>query len=198
MKIHSLYLFFFLSSTSSMVIETIKGDYEDTCGIFPPCKQFGAGTWQILEDCNKYIICTLQGDGSYIQQNMKCPGDLVYDEEHGECVEESYVCRDFQDETLCLDSCPRVMLNSTGPALQYKERLLGCFRLQGVKPFSTSVFYQNMNKFYLTPDAFSSDIIKHWIISEMQDPINGGIRNFQDEFAQCPYDGWNEGWEVDS
>ena len=147
---------------------------------------------------NKYIICTLQGDGSYIQQNMKCPGDLVFDEEHGECVEESYVCRDFQDETLCIDSCPRVMLNSTGSALQYKERLLGCFRLQGVKPFSTSVFYQNMNKFYLTPDAFSSDIIKHWIISEMQDPINGGIRNFQDEFVQCPYDGWNEGWEVDS
>ena len=143
--IHYLHFLSFFSSTSSLVIETIQGDHEDTCGIYPPCQQFGAGTWQILEDCNKYIICTLQSDGTYIQQNMKCPSDLVYDEEHGDCIsyENSFTCRAFQS-TPCLNSCPRVMITSTGPALQHKERLLGCFRLRGQKVGNTMVYYQNM------------------------------------------------------
>jgi len=156
-------------------------------------------TWnlQILEDCNKYIICTLQGDGTYLQQNMRCPGDLFYDEEHEDCVEESFICRNFQSIP-CLNSCPRIMLSSTGPALQYKERLLGCFRLKGQKVGNTLVYYQNMNKFYLTPDAFSTPFIKHWLISELKNPTSGGIKNLLYDYLQCPYDGWNEGWEVDS
>ena len=185
------------SPSSSVIVETITGDHEDTCGIYPPCQQFGPGTWQILEDCNKYIICTLQGDGTYLQQNMRCPGDLFYDEEHEDCVEESFICRNFQSIP-CLNSCPRIMLSSTGPALQYKERLLGCFRLKGQKVGNTLVYYQNMNKFYLTPDAFSTPFIKHWLISELRNPTSGGIKNLLYDYLQCPYDGWNEGWEVDS
>ena len=79
--------------------------------------------------------------------------------------------------TPCLNQCPRVMLESTGLALDNKENLLGCFRLQGSKVGNTLVEYQNMNRFYLTPDAFSTVFISHWLISEQQNPINGGIKN---------------------
>ena len=60
------------------------------------------------------------------------------------------------------------------------------------------VYYQNMNNFYLTPDAFSTPFIKHWLISELENPASGGIKNFLYDYLQCPYEGWNEGWEVDS
>ena len=87
-EVHSYFTSeFSLISSSSVVVETIVGDHEDICDIYPPCKQFGAGTWQILEGCHKYIICNLQSDGTYVQQNMECSGDLVYDEEHGDCVD---------------------------------------------------------------------------------------------------------------
>ena len=56
----------------------------------------------------------------------------------------------------CLNQCPRVFLESTGLALDNKENLLGCFRLQGAKVGDTLAIYQNMNRFYLTPDAFST------------------------------------------
>ena len=79
--------------------------------------------------------------------------------------------------TPCLNQCPRVLLESTGLALDNKENLLGCFRLQGSKVGNTLVEYQNMNRFYLTPDAFSTVFISHWLISEQQNPINGGIKN---------------------
>ena len=79
--------------------------------------------------------------------------------------------------TPCLNQCPRVMLESTGLALDNKENLLGCFRLQGSKVGNTLVEYQNMNRFYLTPDAFSTMFISHWLISEQKNPINGGIKN---------------------
>ena len=54
-----------------------------------------------------------------------------------------------------------------------------------------------MNRFYLTPDAFSTVFISHWLISEQQNPINGGIKNEKYDYIHCPYTNW-DGWEVDS
>ena len=59
---------------SSVLLEVISGDHEDTCGLFPPCRQLGEGTWEILEDCRYYVSCSLQGDGSFLQHNLQCPG----------------------------------------------------------------------------------------------------------------------------
>ena len=83
---------------SSVLLEVISGDHEDTCGLFPPCRQLGEGTWQILEDCRYYVSCSLQGDGSFLQHNLQCPGDLVYAEEYGECVDQNMAlkCRVFE------------------------------------------------------------------------------------------------------
>ena len=57
----------------------------DDCGIYPPCHQYGEGVWQILEDCHRYINCTrpVPGEPEIVQQNMECPGDLVFTNEKG-------------------------------------------------------------------------------------------------------------------
>ena len=65
--------------SSAIVVEVLSGDYEDSCGIYPPCRQYGSGAWQILENCHRYINCSLQQDGTFLQYNMACPGDLVFD-----------------------------------------------------------------------------------------------------------------------
>ena len=83
---------------SSILLEVRSGDYEDDCGIYPPCKQFGEGAWQILENCNRYINCSLQDDGTFLQYNMQCGDNLVFDNDHNECVDpdRSYACKHFQ------------------------------------------------------------------------------------------------------
>ena len=65
-------------SASVQILSRYKGEHEDDCGVYPPCKQYGSGAWEILEDCRRYINCTLNPDGTYLQFNMMCPGDLVY------------------------------------------------------------------------------------------------------------------------
>ena len=43
------------ASLVSTVLET-GVEYNDTeCGIYPSCQQHGEGSWQILEDCRRYI-----------------------------------------------------------------------------------------------------------------------------------------------
>ena len=43
------------ASLVSTVLET-RVEYNDTqCGIYPSCQQHGEGSWQILEDCRRYI-----------------------------------------------------------------------------------------------------------------------------------------------
>ena len=79
----------------------------------------------------------------------------------------------------------------------WQERALGCFRLGGAKVGNTLVWYQNMNRLYLTPDAISTVLIKHWLIGESINPFNGGIKNEKYDYINCPYDGW-DGWEVDT
>ena len=85
--------------SSAIVVEVLSGDYEDNCGIYPPCKQFGTGSWQILENCHRYINCSLQQDGTFLQYNMACPGDLVFDNEHNDCVDpdRSSDCKQFNE-----------------------------------------------------------------------------------------------------
>jgi len=169
----------------------------DDCGIYPTCHQYGEGQWEILEDCHRYINCTRVG-GQIIQQNMECPGDLVFANEYGECVEydKATQCKVFQ-ETACLFSCPRLFLSSSGPGLQYQERRTGCFRISGTLFGGTMVHYQNQNGQYLTPDSMSNPSSIKWIVSESPGAFNGGIKNKKFDYVRCPYDGWNQGWEVD-
>ena len=70
---HLVFLFIFLVyrvSASAVVVEVISGEHEDDCGIYPPCKQYGEGCHEILEDCRRYINCTLGNDGHYIQVTL--------------------------------------------------------------------------------------------------------------------------------
>jgi len=186
-----LWLTFLLMLSKSLALM----EHEDGCGIYPSCKQYGQGQWEILEDCKKYIRCTLE-NGEFIQENLECPGDLVYAEEYGECVEydKATQCKVFQD-TPCFLQCPRVYLHSTGTAIQYQEKATGCFRLRG-QYFGGNAFYQNMNGLYLSPDAYSTPVIVHWLISEVYGAQNGRIKNKKYEWARCPFDRWNAGWEV--
>ena len=71
----------------------------------------------------------------------------------------------------------RVYFSSNGIGNDYKERLLGCFRLHGTKVGNTLVEYMNMNRFYLTPDAMSTMFISHWLISEQVRGVNRIFRN---------------------
>ena len=175
MKCIILIIFFqtFLTFVTPHVVDIIQGDAVDDCGIYPRCRQFGEGTHEILENCNRYFNCTLQPDGTYLQYNLQCPEDLAFTEEYGSCVpiNQASKCSYFQD-TKCFAQCPRVNLASTGPALEHQERSLGCFRLGGSKIGNSMPYYQNINSQYLTPDAYSTIGIVHWIISsQYQNPI---------------------------
>eukprot|EP00088_Acartia_fossae_P011842 TRINITY_DN16032_c0_g1_i1.p1 TRINITY_DN16032_c0_g1~~TRINITY_DN16032_c0_g1_i1.p1 ORF type:complete len:268 (-),score=46.78 TRINITY_DN16032_c0_g1_i1:57-794(-) len=104
-------------------------------------------------------------------------------------------CKVFQ-ETPCFLSCPRVFIDSKGAGLEHQEKRLGCFRLSGTMLGILS-HYQNSNGQFLAPDAVSTQLIVHWLISETYGAINGGIRNSQYEWVRCPFTGWDKGWQVD-
>ena len=93
-----LFSFVYQVYHSSILVEVLSGDHEDDCGVYPPCRQFGEGAWQILENCNRYINCSLQSDGTFVQHNMQCRDNLVFDNDHNECVDpdRSYACKHFQ------------------------------------------------------------------------------------------------------
>jgi len=174
---------------------------ESECGIYPSCSQYGPGEWEILEDCKRYINCTRDANGDMVQRNLECPGDLVFANEYGECVEydKATVCKTFnQPSTPCLYSCPRVYLESTGEGAMYQSRRLGCFRIAGSLFGGTMVFYQNDHGQILTPDATSNPSKIHWIISETPGAFNGGVKNELWDYIRCPFDDWNQGWEVDA
>jgi len=177
----------------------------DDCGIYPPCHQYGEGAWQILEDCHRYINCTRPvPGGDIVQQNMECPGDLVFTNEYGdnpgegECVDfdRATQCKVFT-EVACLYSCPRVYLSSNGPAFDNQYRRIGCFRIAGTLFGGTLTYYQNQNGQYLTPDSMSNPLSINWIVSESPGAFNGGIKNKKFDYVRCPYDDWNQGWEAD-
>jgi len=183
---------------------------ESECGLYPSCGSYSPGQWEILEDCHRYINCTRDPDsGQMLQENLECPGDLVFANEYGDpnvpgtgqCVDYDMAtaCKTFnQPSTPCLYSCPRIMLESTGIAATEQPRRIGCFRIAGTLFGGQGVFYQNENGQYLTPDASSNPTTFHWIISEAPGAFNGGIRNILFDYLRCPFDGWNDGWEVDT
>merc|ERR1712080_112108 len=175
---------------------------ESECGIYPNCSQYGPGQWQILEECSRYIDCKRDPNtGELVQTNMECPGALVFDNEHGECVEydRATECKTFnQPSTPRLYSCPRVYIESSGAGAEFQSRRLGCFRISGTLFGGTMVHYQNENGQYLTPDSTSNPTTIHWIISESPGAFNGGIRNKLFDYLRCPFDDWNQGWEVDT
>ena len=105
-------------------------------------------------------------------------------------------CKVFQDIP-CLKACSRYYLASNGQALENQEQSLGCFRLGGATVGNTMVWYQNMNGKYLSPDATSTLLLKHWLIGDAINTFNGGIRNVKYDYVNCPYDSW-DGWEVDT
>jgi len=198
-------LLLLLTLQTSQALDYIEHpfDPEDVseCGIYPSCKQYGEGAWMILENCHRYINCTRpEAGGALVQHNMECPGDLVFDDEYKDCVDYNMAtnCKNFQ-QVPCFYSCPRVYLDSIGgPADQYQERRIGCFRLSGTLFGGTMVHYQNENKQYLTPDSSSNPMMIHWIVSESPGAFNGGIRNKKFDYIKCPFDDWNDGWEVDT
>lgn len=182
----------------SLIAGRVYGDNEeDECGIYPSCSQYGPGQWQILEDCHKYIECSIE-NGEMIQKNLECPDDLVFTNEYGKCVpwDMATQCKVFQ-ETPCLFSCPRVLLQSTGSALTYQSRRIGCFRISGTMFGGTLVHYQNKNSQYLAPDSTATPLSIHWLVSESYGAFNGGIRNRKFDYIRCPFTGWNSGWQVD-
>merc|ERR1719348_772591 len=198
--ISRLFLFIWPVLATLLGVSSTLYEYDDTeCGVYPSCSQYGEGSWQILEDCHRYINCTRSVPGGPLEQhNMECPGDLVFANEYGTCVEwdRATDCKVFQDAP-CLAQCPRVYLESQGgPADQFQSRRLGCFRLSGTLFDGSMVYYQNQNKQYLTPDSRSDPLSINWIVGELPAAFNGGIRNFKVNYIRCPMDGWNDGWEV--
>jgi len=200
----------FITFISSLLLHCLSScasaqsfdSYDDLeCGIYPSCEQYGVGSWQILEDCHRHINCTRSAPGQPLEQhNMECPGDLVFANEYGDCVEwdKATECKVFQSAP-CLFQCPRVYLESVdGAAQHFQERRIGCFRLSGTLFEGTMVHYQNNKRQYLTPDSSSNPMSIHWIIGEIPGAFNGGIRNIKLDYIRCPMDGWNQGWEVDT
>lgn len=175
---------------------------ESECGVYPSCSQYGPGQWEILEQCHRYIKCTRDPTtGQLKQQNLECPGDLVFANEYGECVEydKATECKTFnRPSTPCLYSCPRIYIESSGIGAIYQQRRLGCFRISGTLFGGTLVHYQNENGQYLTPDSTSNPTTIHWIVSETPGAFNGGIRNTLFDYIRCPFPGWDQGWEVDT
>jgi len=184
-----------LFSVLSLISQAL-GNHEDSCGIYPPCSD--EGVFQILEDCTKYVICDRDGQGGWNQQNMVCPGDLVYAEEYGECVEwdRATECKNFQN-TPCFISCPRVYLESTGYALEYQEFRLGCFRLSGSYSGGMPYYKSGFNGQFLAPDQYSTVARVAWLVGESFGATNGGIKNDKFDWVRCPFTGWNQGWEAD-
>ena len=180
----------------ALLVETLTGNVEDNCSIYPVCSDYGTGTHQILEDCRKYFVCELDVDGSsYIQKNMVCPGDLVYTHKLGKCGDPNLAkeCTDFEN-LKCKDECPRIYFSSSGVSSSTQSESLGCFRLSGSKDLNRAAFYENSHKMTLTP--YPARIWVSWFISpNPKCPYSGIMVNEREKYTQCPRSNW-QGWEV--
>ena len=118
--------------------------------------------------------------------------------EYDDCVDydRATQCKVFK-QTPCLGACSRYYITSKAQGLQYQEQSLGCFRLGGATSGNTMVWYENMNNKFLSPDATSTPLLRHWLIGDSKNTFNGGIKNDKYDYVQCPYGGW-DGWEVDT
>ena len=113
-------------SSDPILVDTIDGDHEDLCSLYPTCREYGPGTHQILEDCNRYFECILKDDNTYLQKNWQCPEERFFSRQDNHCVaSELEECESFQN-LKCFHVCPRIMFTSTDPALD--KNTIGCFR----------------------------------------------------------------------
>ena len=91
------------------------------------CQEYGVGSHQVMEDCNRFFECVLQDDGTWLQNNWQCPESLLYSSQEKRCVDsELKECEAFQN-LKCFDMCPRILFTSTDPGVD--KEALGCFRL---------------------------------------------------------------------
>ena len=88
-----------------------------------------------------------------MQTNLQCPRPLVYSPALTQCVEPDLApaeCAAWQ-QLKCAAECPRVLVTSTGPALQLQPQALGCFRLRGSRDLNRAAYYENTEGMTLTP-----------------------------------------------
>ena len=122
-----LFFMFGLSNGSDpILVDTIDGDHEDLCSLYPTCREYGPGLHQVLEDCSRYFECILKDDETYLQKNWQCPEELLFSRQDNRCVDSKLEeCESFQN-LKCFYECPRIMFTSPDPALDKKT--IGCFR----------------------------------------------------------------------
>ena len=181
--------------TEPILVNTVTGEQDDLCSIYPSCSNYGAGTHQILENCRKYFECERREDGSFIQRNMECPENEVFTNVLGKCGYPNLAteCKEFQN-LKCKEECPRIHFSSTGLSSTTQPESLGCFRLKGSKDLNRAAYYENSHKLTLTP--FPTNIWISWhITGNTKCPYSGRLVNEQDKYVQCPRSNWR-GWEV--
>ena len=183
-----------MARSEPLLVSTITGEQEDTCSIYPLCSDYGQGKHQILEDCQQFIECELQDDGTYMQRNMMCEDNLVFTDNLGRCGDPGLApeCKEFEN-LKCKLECPRIYFTSSGISSSQPESL-GCFRLRGSKDLNRVVFYENSNKLTLIP--YPAMIWVSWhITANTKCPYSGRLVNEQDKYVRCPRSDWR-GWEV--
>ena len=184
-----------VTMTEPILVNTVTGDQDDLCSIYPSCSNYGDGTHQILENCQKYFECERREDGSFVQRNMECPGNEVFTNNLGKCGDPDLAteCKEFQSFK-CKEECPRIHFSSTGLSSTTHPESLGCFRLKGSKDLNRVAYYENSHKLTLTP--FPTNIWVSWhITGNTKCPYSGRLVNEQDKYVRCPRSNWR-GWEV--
>ena len=178
-----------------ILVNTLYGEQEDTCNIYPLCKDYGPGYHEILEDCRRYFECERQDDETFIQRNLLCPDNLVFTNKLGICSDPDQApeCKAFEN-LKCKLECPRVFFTSSGISSSSQPESLGCFRLKGSKDLNRVAFYENAIKLTLTP--YPANIWVSWYITaNPKCPYSGLLVNEQDRYVRCPQSQWR-GWEV--
>ena len=181
--------------TEPILVNTVTGDQDDLCSIYPPCADYGEGSHQILENCQKYFECERGDDGSWIQRNMECPGNEMFTDRLGKCGDQNLAteCKEFQN-LKCKEECPRIHFSSSGLSSTTHPESLGCFRLKGSKDLNRVAYYENSNKLTLTP--YPTNIWVSWhITANTKCPYSGLLVNERDRYVRCPRPQWR-GWEV--
>ena len=177
------------------MVNTVTGAQDDLCSIYPPCADYGEGSHQILENCQKYFECERGEDGSWIQRNMECPDNEMFTNRLGKCGDPNHAteCKEF-DNFKCKEECPRIHFSSSGLASTTHPEALGCFRLKGSKDLNRVAYYENSHKLTLTP--YPTNIWVSWhITANIRCPYSGLLVNERDRYVRCPRSQWR-GWEV--
>ena len=177
------------------LVNTLTGDQEDKCSVYPLCKEYGKGSYEILEDCQRYFECDQQDDKTFIQRNWMCEDNLVFTEKLGRCGDPALApeCQQFEN-LKCKLECPRIYFTSSGIASSTQPEALGCFRLKGSKDLNRAAYYENSNKLNLTP--YPANIWVSWYITaNPKCPYSGLLVNERDRYVRCPRSQWR-GWEV--